>query len=85
MIIDIQPPFPDATRTGRAFVPPCGTATIIEFRIGAALWLAQRYVRHGWSPAWPGSIEDITYPGTLLDADGRARQSHPAAAAEHRP
>jgi hypothetical protein len=85
MTIGFEPPFPDCTRTGRAFVPPCGSATIVEFRIGPALWLAQRFVRHGWSPAWPGSIEDITHPGTLLDADGSTRRSDPTDAEEHRP
>ena len=68
-----NPPFPDACRTGRAFISPCCTASVTEFLSGGQLCLASRVAGHGWSAPWPGCIEDINDTGTLVDADGSER------------
>ena len=69
-----NPPFPDACRTGRAFISPCATASVREFKVDGQLWLAGRVAGHGWSTPWPGSIEEINDTGTRVEADGSDRQ-----------
>ena len=69
-----NPPFPDACRTGRAFISPCCAASITEFLSDGRLWLAGRVAGHGWSPPWPGSIDTINDTGTLVEADGSERR-----------
>ena len=71
-----NPPFPDACRTGRAFITPCCTASTREFLVDGVLYLASRVAGHDWSPAWRGRIEDINHTGTLVEADGTERQVH---------
>lgn len=44
-----EAPFPDACRTGRAFISPCCTAAVREFRVDGVLYLASSVVGHGWS------------------------------------
>lgn len=68
-----NPPFPDACRTGRAFITPCCTASTREFLVDGVLYLASRVAGHSWSPAWRGRIEDINETGTLVEADGAER------------
>ena len=68
-----EPPFPDAARTGRAFISPCCTASIREFLVDGTLWLAGSVAGHGWGQPWMGRIEDINDTGTLVDADGTER------------
>ena len=63
-------PFPDATRTGRAFISPCCTASVGEFDIDGVLWLAGSVAGHGWSQPWQGSLDSINDTGTLVEADG---------------
>ena len=67
-------PFPDDTRTGRAFISPCCTASVNEFCIDGVLWLAGSVAGHGWSKPWQGSIDDINDTGTIVDADRTERQ-----------
>jgi len=67
-------PFPDAARTGRAFISPCCTAGISEFRIDGVLWLAGNVAGHGWSAPWQGSIDAINDTGTIAEADGTERR-----------
>ena len=69
-----RPPFPDTTRTGRAFISPCCTASVTEFLVDGQLWLASSVAGHGWSQPWQGSVEDINDIGTLVDADGTERR-----------
>ena len=38
-------PFPDAQRTGRAFITPCCTAGSREFLVDGVLWLAFHVAR----------------------------------------
>ena len=40
-------PFPDAQRTGRAFITPCCTASADEFLVEGVLWLAFHVTGHG--------------------------------------
>ena len=68
-----NPPFPDHTRTGRAFITPCCTADVREFLIDGQFWLAGSVVGHGWSAPWPGRIEDINDTGTIVEAHGSER------------
>jgi hypothetical protein len=67
-------PFPEDTRTGRAFITPCCTASTTEFRVDGTLWLANSVAGHGWSKPWIGSIDDINDTGTIVDADGTERR-----------
>ena len=69
-----DPPFPDACRTKRCFITPCCTAGTHEFLVDGAYYLAFQVAGHGWSPAWPGRIDDINDTGTLVDADGTERK-----------
>ena len=69
-----NPPFPDACRTGRAFITPCCTASTREFLVDGVLYLASRVAGHGWWPARRGRIEDINDTGTLVEADGTERR-----------
>ncbi len=69
-----NPPFPDACHTGRAFISPCCTASIREFKADGQLWLAGHVAGHGWSAPWPGNIEEINDTGTLVKADGVERR-----------
>ena len=69
-----NPPFPDACRTGRAFITPCCTARCTEFLVDGVLYLASSATGHGWWPARPGRIEDINDTGTLVEADGTERR-----------
>jgi hypothetical protein len=69
-----EPPFPDACRTGRAFITPCCTASIREFRAGDILYLAGRVAGHGWTAPWQGRIEDINDTGTICDGAGHERR-----------
>lgn len=66
-------PFPDAQRTGRAFITPCCTAATHEFLVGGVHWLASSVIGHGWSRPWRGQVEDIDDTGTLVDVDGSER------------
>lgn len=67
-------PFPQDARTGRAFISPCCTASVREFRIDGVLWLAGHVAGHGWSEPWHGSIDGINDTGTKVDADGTERR-----------
>ncbi len=67
-------PFPDNTRTGRAFISPCCTASITEFSINGTLWLAISVAGHGWTKPWIGSIDDINDTDTIVDADRTERR-----------
>lgn len=69
-----NPPFPDDVQTGRAFISPCCTASVREFRVDGVLWLAGSVAGHGWVEPWQGSIDDINDTGTLVDADGTERR-----------
>jgi hypothetical protein len=69
-----DPPFPDACRIGRAFIPPCCTAITREFLVDGMLYLAFHVTGHGWFPPRHGRIEDINDTGTLVDADGTERR-----------
>ena len=69
-----KPPFPDAARTGRAFISPCCTASVTEFLVGGQHWLASSVAGHGWSQPWLGSVDGINDTGTLVDADGTERR-----------
>ena len=71
-----DPPFPDACRTGRAFISPCCTAGTFEFLVDGVLYLSFHVAGHGWFPAWPGRIEDINDTGTLVEAPGQERRVH---------
>ena len=66
-------PFPDDTRTGRAFISPCCTAAVYEFRVEGTLWLAGSVAGHGWSKPWIGSIDTINDTGTIVEADRTER------------
>jgi len=68
-----NPPFPDACRTGRAFITSCCTSSTREFLVDGVLCLASRVAGHGWFPPHRGCIEDINDTGTLVDADGTER------------
>ena len=70
----VDAPFPDACRTGRAFISPCCTAAVREFEVDGVLYLASSVVGHGWSAPWQGRIEDINDTGTLVDKDGSERR-----------
>ena len=67
-------PFPDATRTGRAFISPCCTASVTEFRFDGVLWLAGNVAGHGWNEPWQGNIDDINDTGTKVAANGTERR-----------
>jgi len=69
-----EPPLPDACRTGHMFISPCCTARVREFLAGSTLSLASHVTEHGWSPAWPGRIEDTNNDGTIVEADGSERR-----------
>ncbi len=69
-----DPPFPDTCRTGRMYITPCCTASNHEFLVNGTLYLASSVAGHGWSPAWPGRIEDINDDGTMVGADGSERR-----------
>ena len=69
-----EPPFPDACRTGRAFITPCCTASTHEFCVDTVHYLASRVAGHGWSAPWPGRIEDINDDGVIVEADGAERR-----------
>ena len=69
-----NPPFPDDTRTGRAFISPCCTASVTEFLVNGQHWLASSVAGHGWSQPWLGSVDGINDTGTLVDADGTERR-----------
>ena len=72
-----EPPFPDAQRTGRAFITPCCTAATHEFLVDGVLWLAFSVAGHGWAAPWPGRIEDINNDdGTMVEADGSERRTY---------
>lgn len=71
-----EAPFPDACRTGRAFISPCCTASIREFMVDGTLYLASSVAGHGWSTPWQGRIEDINDTGTLIEKDGSERPIH---------
>ncbi len=67
-------PFPDACRTGRAFITPCCTAGTYEFLFEDVLYLSFHVAGHGWFPARPGRIEDINDTGTICDGTGNERR-----------
>lgn len=67
-------PFPDALRTGRAFITPCCTAITREFLVDGTPWLAFHVTCHGWKNPWLGRIEDINDTGTRLDVGGTERR-----------
>ncbi len=69
-----DPPFPDANRTGRAFISPCCTASVTEYMVDGKLWLAHSVAGHGWGTPWQGSVDDINDTGTKVDADGTERR-----------
>ena len=69
-----EPPFTDTTRTGRAFISPCCTAGVYEFRVDGTLWLAGSVAGHGWDKPWSGNVDDINDTGTKVDADGMERR-----------
>ena len=69
-----EPPFPDACRTGRAFISPCCTSSVREFLVDGVFYLAGSVAGHGWNQPWPGRIEDINDTGTLVAADGTERR-----------
>ena len=69
-----EPPFPDTTRTGRAFISPCCTASVTEFLVDGQHWLASSVAGHGWSQPWLGSVDDINDTGTLVEDDGTERR-----------
>jgi hypothetical protein len=66
-------PFTADEAAGRAFVTPCCTLSIHEFRRGGMLWLVGHVAGHGWTKSWPGSIDDINDTGILVQ-DGRERR-----------
>ena len=68
-----EPPFPDACRTGRAFITPCYTASLHEFLVDGELWLAFHVAGHGWQSPRRGRIENVNDTGTLAAADGSER------------
>ena len=68
-----NPPFPDACRTGRAFITPYKVSST-EFLVDGVLYIASAVVGRGWWPARPGRVEDINHTGTLVEADGTARR-----------
>ena len=68
-----NPPFPDACRTGRAFITPYN-ASSTEFLVDGVLYIASAVVGRGWWPARPGRVEDINHTGTLVEADGTERR-----------
>ena len=68
-----DPPYPDACRTGRAFITPCYTSATREFIVDGVLYLASHVTGHGWFPPRHGCIEDINDTGTLVDTDGTER------------
>ncbi len=68
-----DPPYPDACRTGRAFITPCCTSATREFIVDGVLYLASHVTGHGWFPPRRGRIEDINDTGTLVDTDGTER------------
>jgi len=70
------PPFPDDTRTGWAFIPPCRTSSVREFLIDGAYWLAGHVVGHGWSQPWPGRIQDTNDTGTIICPHGTEQPVH---------
>ncbi len=72
----LEPPFPLACRTGRAFISPCCTAGTFEFLVNGTYYLATSVAGHGWFPVRPGRIEDINDTGTLVEAPGRERPVH---------
>jgi hypothetical protein len=67
-------PFPDHARTGRAFISQCCTASVTEFLVDGALWLAGSVAGHGWGRPWQGSIDDINDTGTLVEVDRSERR-----------
>ena len=69
----LNPPFPDACRTGRACTTPYN-ASSTEFLVDGVLYIASAVVGHGWWPARPGRVEDINHTGTLVEADGTERR-----------
>ncbi len=69
-----NPPFPDACRTGRAFITPCCISSTREFSVDGVLYLACHVAGHGWFPPRRGRIEDINDTGILVDADGIERR-----------
>ncbi len=69
-----DPPFPDAQRTGRAFISPCCTAGTFEFLVDGTLWLAFNVAGHGWGSPHQGSIDEINDTGTKVDTDGTERR-----------
>jgi len=69
-----DPPFPDACRTGRAFITPCCTAKQTEFLAQDVLYLALHVAGHGWFPARPGSIDSINDDGTIVGKGGSERR-----------
>ena len=69
-----DPPFPDACRTGRAFISLCCTAGTYEFCVDGTRYLSTSVAGHGWFAARPGRIEDINDTGTLVEAPGNERR-----------
>jgi len=69
-----DPPFPDACRTGRAFITPCCTAKQTEYMVDGVLYLSFYVVGRGWFPARPGSIDSINDDGTIIEKDGSSRR-----------
>lgn len=69
-----EPPFPDSSRTGWAFISPCCTSSVREFLVDGTYWLAGRVAGHGWSQPWRGRVQDINDTGTLVAPDGSERR-----------
>ena len=68
-----EAPFPDACRTGRAFISPCCTVIAREFAVDGALYLASCVAGHGWSAPWRGCIDAVNDTGTIVEKDGGER------------
>jgi len=62
-----EPPFPDACRTGRAFITWCCTAATYEFLSDGVLFLAFHVAGHSWERARPGCIDEINDDDTIVD------------------
>lgn len=69
-----DPPFPESQRTGRAFITPCCTGGLYEFRVDGALSVSFHVAGHGWDAPRPGSIDEVNDTGTKVDADGTERR-----------
>ena len=73
-----EAPFPDACLTGKAFITPCCTAGVFEFRADSTPHLASHVAGHSWSAAWPCQIGDIDDDGTIVEAEVRSLCKCPA-------